>query len=314
MGIEQIRTGNFHRTCGNIVRRLRRDKFLYLIFASGFLLIVIFKYLPLAWLTMAFQDFKVLKGMGGSSWVGFKHFIQFFNSPDFLMLFRNTLSINLLSLCISFPTPIILALLLNEIRSRRFKLPVQTISYLPHFLSTVIVVALVEDFLATRGPLNAFRGLMGMHSIFYLAEPRYFRLIYVVSGIWQGVGWGSIIYLAALSGIDVQLYEAAIADGAGKWRQLIHITLPGIASTITIMLILRVGDLINLGFEKAYLLANSSTLSVAQIISTYVYQKGIQQGNYSYAAAVGLFNSLISFLLVYSANAISRRLGENSLW
>jgi putative aldouronate transport system permease protein len=191
---------------------------------------------------------------------------------------------------------------------------VQTISYLPHFLSTVIVVSFITDFLAIRGPLNTVREIMGLEAIFYMAEPKYFRLIYVVSGIWQGVGWGSIIYLAALSSIDVQLYEAAIADGAGKIRQLIHITLPGIAPTITIMLILRIGALINLGFEKIFLLSNTATQSVAQIISTYVYQRGVQKGSYSFATAVGLFNSIVSFVMVYSANAISKRLSDNSLW
>ena len=298
----------------NVWRRLRRDKFLYLIFFLGFAHILIFKYIPLAWLPMAFQDFKVLRGLFDSPWVGLKHFRNFLFSPDLVMLFRNTLAINLLSLFISFPTPIILALLLNELVNRKMKRTIQTISYLPHFLSTVIVVSLITDFLATRGPFNTFRVMIGLEQIYFMTEPQYFRFIYVVSGIWQGIGWGSIIYLAALSGIDVQLYEAAIADGAGKIRQLIHITLPGLAPTITIMLILRIGALINLEFEKAFLMANSATMSVAQIISTYVYQVGVQQGNYSFATAAGLFNSVISFALVYTANAVSRRLGENSLW
>jgi putative aldouronate transport system permease protein len=298
----------------SVYRNINRDRFLYLIFSIGFIQIILFKYFPLTWLIMAFKDFKILEGLYNSPWVGLKHFKALFSSPVLWKLLRNTLTINIMSLFLSFPTPIILALLLNELKNAKFKKTVQTISYLPHFLSTVIVVSFITDFLAIKGSLNTVREMIGLEAIFYMAEPKYFRLIYVLSGIWQGVGWGSIIYLAALSSIDVQLYEAAIADGAGKIRQLIHITLPGIAPTITIMLILRIGALINLGFEKIFLLSNTATQSVAQIISTYVYQRGVQKGSYSFATAVGLFNSVISFVMVYSANAISKRLSEHSLW
>lgn len=300
---------------GRLIKRVWKYRTLYLLFAPVLLYFIIFRYYPMIYLSMSFMDYNPFKGLSGSPWVGLKHYISFFQSRDIWMLIRNTFLINILSLIIGFPSPIILALLLNEVRCHRLKKAVQTISYLPHFISTVVIVGMLNSFLSpSTGPVNQIIRLLGFEPIYFMINPGYFRWIYVLSGIWQNVGWGSIIYLAALSGIDPQLYEAAIVDGAGKWRQLVHITLPCIMGTIMIMLILRVGQLMSLGFEKIFLMGNDATRQVAEVISTYVYKRGIQKADYGFATAVGLFNSLVSFTLVMGANLLSKKTTEVGIW
>ena len=275
---------------------------------------IVFHYGPMYGALIAFKDFKIFLGFAKSPWVGFKHFETFLNSYYFWRLFRNTISINLLDLVFHFPAPIILALLMNELTGRRFKRIVQSISYMPHFISVVVVAGLILNFCQSDGVLNAILGLVGIKAQPFLTDPKYFQPVYVASSIWQGIGWGSIIYLASLMSVDPQLYEQATVDGAGRFRQLIHITLPGIAPTIIIMLILRLGRMMSVGFEKVLLLYNPMVYETADVISTFVYRQGLLLQDFSYASAVFLFNSVINFALVVLANQISRKVSETSLW
>lgn len=273
-----------------------------------------FHYGPMYGLQIAFKDFSVGRGIWGSRWVGFQHFQEFFGSYYFWRLIRNTLLINFYELIFGFPAPIILALLLNEIRSRLFKRAVQTISYLPHFISIIVIVGMLVDFLARDGLVNQLLHVFGVESIAFMREPQWFRTIYVSSGIWQGIGWGSIIYLAAISTIDPTLYEASKVDGAGRFKQALHITIPGIMPTIIILFILKMGSMMSVGSEKILLMYNSLTYESADVISTFVYRKGILEANYGYTTAIGLFNSIISFILLVISNSISKRVSETKLW
>ncbi|PZE21287.1 ABC transporter permease [Paenibacillus xerothermodurans] len=293
---------------------LLRNKYIYLMALPVLAYYAIFHYGPMYGLLIAFKDFSPALGIWGSPWVGFDHFKEFFQSHYFWRLIRNTVLINIYELLFAFPASILLALLLNEIRSSVFKRAVQTVSYLPHFISIVVVVGMMVDFLARDGLVNQVLGLLGMESIAFLREPDWFRFLYVSSGIWQGIGWGSIIYLAAISNIDPTLYEAAKMDGAGRWKQALNITIPGIMPTIVILLILTMGSMLNVGSEKVLLMYNPLTYETADVISTYVYRKGILEANYGYTTAVGLFNSVISFILIVVANGISKRVSENKLW
>ena len=263
---------------------------------------------------IAFKQYAPAKGVLGSPWVGFDHFVRFFSSHSFWRIFRNTFLISFYSLLFGFPAPIILALLLNELKNEKFKRTVQTISYLPHFISLVVVAGMIKDFTVTDGIINDFIELFGGERVPILQKAELFRPVYIISGIWQEIGWGSIIYLAALSGISQELYEAAMIDGAGRFKQVIHVTIPGIAPTIIIMLILRIGQLMNVGYEKIILLYNPSTYETADVISSYVYRVGLLEFSWSYSAAVGLFNSVVNFILVIAANWVSRRVTETSLW
>lgn len=265
----------------------------------------------MGWLAIAFKDFKILKGFSGSEWVGLEHFETFFSNPDFLTLISNTLLLNIYSIAFCFTAPILFAVLLNEIKNKSFKKVTQTISYLPHFLSTVVMVSMVMTFLSpSLGVLNSFISSLGFDKINFLSEPQYFRTIMVISGIWQQVGWSSIIYLSALTGIDQSLYEAATVDGANKFKQIWHITLPGIRTTIIIMLILQIGNIMNVNFEKIYLFQNPLNLSVSEMLPTYVYKMGMVNSNYGLATAIGLFNSVISLGLVFVANRVSKKFSE----
>lgn len=275
---------------------------------------LIFHYQPMYGASIAFKDFIPAQGIMGSPWVGLKHFESFFRSPSSFQVIRNTILLNLYNLIFGFPAPIILALLLNEIRSTRYKRLVQTVTYMPHFISLVVICGIIRDFSAMDGLFNSVRGLFGLEPIMFLAEPDLFRTLYVSTDIWQGIGWGSIIYIAALTGIDQELYEAATIDGAGRWRRMISITLPGIAPTIIIMLIMRVGHMMSLGSEKVLLLYSPIIYETADIISTFTYRKGLLESNYSYSAAVGLFNSAINFVLLVAVNKISRKVSDTSLW
>ncbi|ULL18508.1 sugar ABC transporter permease [Paenibacillus sp. H1-7] len=293
---------------------VRRHWAIYLMALPVIAYYIIFHYGPMYGLQIAFKDFSPAKGIWGSPWIGFKHFESFFNGIYFWRLLKNTVLINLYELIFGFPAAIILALLLNEIRNSMFKRVVQTISYLPHFISIVVVAGMMVDFLGRTGLINQILESFGIEAIDFLKEAGWFRFLFVSSGIWQGIGWGSIIYLAAIATIDPTLYEAARMDGASRWKQTLHITIPGIMPTIVILFILNMGNMLTVGSEKVLLLYNPLTYETADVISTYVYRKGVLEASYSFTAAVGLFNSVVSFILIVSANSISKRLSENKLW
>lgn len=263
---------------------------------------------------IAFQDYSIAKGITGSDFVGFENFISFFKSYNFWDLLRNTVLLNVYGLIFGFPAPIILALLLNEVRSKRFKKAAQTITYMPHFISVVVAVSMVLTFLSSDGLFSVIRQELGMGPLSFMTEPKYFRSVFTLAGIWQNTGFSSIVYLAALSAVDQELYEAAKVDGAGRWKQLLHVTLPGIAPTIIIMLIMRIGQMLSIGYEKIILMYNPTIYETADVISTYVYRRGLLDGDYGFATAVGMFNSLINLLLLITANRVSKKMTETALW
>jgi putative aldouronate transport system permease protein len=288
---------------------------LYAIISPVLAYFIIFEYIPMYGVQIAFKNFVATKGIWGSPWVGFRHFERFFDSYYFWRLIKNTLGISLFQLAVGFPVPILLALMVNEIRLKFFKKFVQTVTYAPHFLSTVVLVGLIVIFLSPQnGLINQIIVLFGGSPISFMTEPGWFKSIYVLSGVWQQMGWGSIIYLAALAGIDPQLHEAAKVDGASRLQRIWHVNLPGIMPTIVILLILNMGSIMGVGFEKVYLMQNDLILDSSDVISTYVYRSGIIQSQYSFAAAVGLFNSVINLVLLVSVNYMARRLNETSLW
>lgn len=279
------------------------------------LLLGIFSYAPMYGVVIAFQDFSVKKGVMASPWVGLKHFELFFSSPYFSRILGNTLSISIKSLLFGFWPPILLALLLNEVRAEWFKRTIQTLSYLPHFVATVVVVSFIKLFTGPSGviPMMA-QSLFGIQLGDLMGNAKYFQAIVVISGIWQGIGFSSIIYIAAISGVDPQLYEAAVIDGAGRFRQAVHVTLPAILPTISILLILAVGGIMNVGSEKILLMYSPLTYETGDVISTYVYRSGLEEGKFSFSTAVGLFNTIVNLILLTGANWITRRLSEYSLW
>lgn len=287
---------------------------LYLMMIPILIYFILFHYLPMYGVTIAFQDYRPALGFSGSDWVGFKHFERFFTSPNFWQLIRNTFRISLTSLVFGFPAPIILALLLNELKSAKLGKVIQNFTYIPHFISMVVACSIVRLFTADTGMIGSLYNSITGSSGNMLNDAENFIPIYVISGIWKEVGWGSIIYLAALTGIDQSLYEAAEVDGAGKFRKLIHITLPGIIPTIVIMLIMRMGSLLSVGYEKVLLLENALTRDVSEIISVYNYRLGLVNQQYSFSAAVGLFNTIINLIFVQSANLISRKVNGYGLW
>jgi putative aldouronate transport system permease protein len=293
---------------------LLRNKALYMMMIPALAYYIIFHYGPMYGAIIAFKDYSPSNGIWGSEWVGLEHFKDFFSGFYFWRIFKNTLLISLYSLVFGFPAPIILALLINELRSSGFKRIVQSITYMPYFISLIVICGIIKDFTNSGGIINSLFAYFGGDGKTMLQNPDYFRPIYIVSEIWQHFGWESIIYLAALSGIDQEQYEAAKIDGAGRFRQMLSVTLPGILPTITILLILRIGSLLNVGFEKIILLYNPSIYDTADVISSYVYRKGLIEFNWSFSASVGLFNSLINLSLLILANYISRKISENSLW
>ena len=293
---------------------LAKHKGIYYMLAPVVLYYLLFHYQPMYGAQIAFKNFSVGQGISGSPWVGFEHFINFFNSYYFWRLLRNTLLINVYDVLFGFPAPILLALLLNEIKNNAFKRTIQTITYLPHFISLVVVAGLIVDFCSRTGLVNDILEILGFEPVVFMLQPSWFRTIFVGSGIWQNLGWGSIIYLAAMAGIDPQLYEAATIDGAGRWKQVLNVTIPGITPTVIILLILRFGQMMNVSSEKILLLYNPNTYETADVISTFVYRQGLIGMDYSYSSAVGLFNSVINFILLVSVNRISRKLSETSLW
>ena len=292
----------------------KRNRSLYILVIPVLIFYLIFHYKPMYGAIIAFKDYTPALGVSGSPWVGIKNFTRFFTGPYFGRLLRNTLLISIYNLIFGFPAPIILALLLNEVKAKKFKSLAQTITYLPHFISLVVVTGMITNFCMTSGLFNDIIELFGGKRSPLLQNPYLYRPIYVASSIWQEIGWGSIIYLSALSGVDSQLYEAASIDGAGKWKQLIHVTMPAIMPTIIIMLILKMGSLMSLGYEKTILLYNPSTYETADVISSYIYRVGIGEQNWSYSTAIGLFNSVVNCMLLIITNKISKRCSDTSLW
>ena len=297
------------------LRDVVRDRWLYLILLPGVLYFLLFKYVPMFGLVMAFQEFKPHAGFLHSPWVGWKHFERFFSEPQFWMLFRNTILLAIYNIVFFFPLPIVLALMLNEVRKEAFKRFAQTMLYLPHFISWVVAVGIFYVLFTTEGGIvNDLIASFGMEKIPFLLSEEWFRTMIVSQTIWKEAGWGTIIFLAALSGVDLQLYEAARIDGAGRWRQLWHITLPAIRSTIVILFILRLGSFLDTGFEHIFLMLNPMNREVGEVFDTYVYVKGLTQAQYSYSAAVGMFKSVVGLLLVLGANWLAKRCGEEGVY
>ncbi|WP_083442511.1 sugar ABC transporter permease [Paenibacillus sp. IHB B 3415] len=296
------------------LRDFKLNRLLYIMMIPVILYYVVFHYAPMYGAIIAFKDFSPMKGIIGSDWVGIQHFRDFFSSYYFWRILSNTVIISVYSILFMFPAPIILALLINEVRNQSFKRIVQTFSYMPYFISLVVICGIITDFTNSNGVINTLFSWLGYDGTAMLQKPGLFRPVYILSEIWQKIGWESIIYIAALAGIDQEQYEAARIDGASRLKQMLHITLPGILPTITIMFILRMGNMLNVGFEKIILLYNPVTYETADVISSFVYRKGLLEFGWSYSSAVGLFNSVVNLILLISANYISRRVNKTSLW
>lgn len=295
--------------------KLLQQKYLYLMILPGLIYFLLFKYVPMWGIVIAFQDYQPFLGITGSEWVGFKHFERLFTEPTFFMLLKNTLILFFLNLVVFFPIPIILALLLNEVRVALFKKFVQTLIYIPHFMSWVIVVSLSYVLLTVDGGLiNEIIAYFGGEKINFLLNESWFRPMYILQVIWREAGWSTIIYLAAITAVDPQLYEAAKMDGANRLRRMWHVTLPAIRSVIVVLLILKIGDTLELGFEHVYLLLNATNREVAEIFDTYVYTAGLKQGQFSYSTAVGLFKAAVGLILVVFANRMAKKFGEEGIY
>ncbi len=294
--------------------RLWKSRYYYLLLLPALAYLVIFTYIPMYGIQIAFKDFRVSLGIWGSRWIGFRNFTDFFKSFSFKQLIINTFSVSFYSLLVGFPIPILVALILNEIRNK-YKNFVQTVLYAPHFISTVVLVGImVSLFSPTQGVVNTILGQLGIEPIYFFGKPEYFRHLYVWSGVWQGMGWSAIIYLAALAGVDMELHEAADIDGATRLQKIIYINIPTILPTIIITLILQLGKIANVGWEKVYLMQNDLNVATAEVISTYVYKRGIIQQSFSFGSAVGLFNNLVNISLLLISNAISKRVTKTSLF
>mgnify|MGYP005782222441 CR=1 FL=1 len=297
-----------------LIMRMWKSRYYYLMLLPAVAYIIIFCYVPMYGLQIAFKNYKMSLGFAGSRWVGLQHFADFFNSYSFGSLLVNTFVISIYSIVVEFPIPIIVALILNELRGG-YKKFVQTVLYAPHFISTVVLVGIMTTLLSpSYGVVNYILDALGMEKIYFMAEPGYFRHLYVWSGVWQGMGWGAIVYMAALAGVDPALHEAAEIDGATRMQRIIHINIPTIMPTIIIMLILRLGQIASVGYEKVYLMMNDLNVSKAEVISTYVYKRGLINNNYSFATAVGLFNNIINVTMLLIANKISQKVSETSLF
>ena len=297
-----------------IKRDWRMNKAVYLMAVPVIVYFIIFNYIPMGGILMAFEDYSIKKGIFGSTWVHFDNFLRFFNSVYFWRLIRNTLLISFYGLIFSFPFPIIFALCLNEIRNVKFKKLTQTISYMPYFISIVVVVSIIYDFCSSDGALTKLAAAFGDTGGALIARPEWFRTLYIGSNIWQHLGYNSIIFISALAAIDQELYEAAVIDGASRWKQTIYITLPELSSTIVVLLILRLGQIMNVGYEKTILMYSPATYDTADVIASYVYRVGIIDADYGYSTAINFFNSIVNFIVLFVANTISRKLSETSLW
>ncbi|MDQ1000912.1 putative aldouronate transport system permease protein [Neobacillus niacini] len=296
------------------IKKILSNYQLYLFLLPALIYFIVFHYLPMYGILIAFKDFVATKGIMGSPWVGFKHFERFFDSFQFWTLIKNTLGLSVVQLIVGFPLPIFLALMLNQIRSEKYKRFVQTVVYAPHFISVVVLAGMIFVFFSNNGLINNIILLFGGDPISFMAKPEWFKPLYIASGVWQETGWAAIIYLAALAGVSPELHEAAVMDGANKWQRIFHVDIPAIMPTAVILLILSVGGIMNIGFEKAYLLQTPMNQPSAEIIPTYVYKMGLQQAQYSFAAAVGLFNAVINLILLIAVNKFAKKLSGTGLW
>lgn len=299
---------------GLMLKKIFSNYQLYLFLLPALIYFIVFHYVPMYGVLIAFKDFVATKGIMGSPWVGFKHFERFFESYQFWTLIKNTLGLSVIQLIVGFPLPIILALMLNQIRSEKYKRFVQTVVYAPHFISVVVLAGMIYVFFSNNGLINNFIMMFGGDPISFMAKPEWFKPLYIASGVWQETGWAAIIYLAALAGVSPELHEAAVMDGANKWQRILHVDIPAIMPTAVILLILSVGSIMNIGFEKAYLLQTPMNQPAAEIIPTYVYKMGLQQAQYSFAAAVGLFNAVINLILLVAVNKFAKKLSGTGLW
>lgn len=320
--IKLARTERKHDTPGRAPNRSvrirkvwRRDWQLVLLCVLPVLYYVVFHYIPMYGVQLAFKDFRAADGIWASQWAGWKYFERFFSSYQFWPLIQNTLLLSFGQLLFSFPIPIMLAIMLNQTRNLKFRKFVQTVTYCPHFISMVVMVGMLNLFLSPRsGLINQLLGLIGVDPIHFMGDPAWFRPVFILSGIWQNAGWSAIIYIAALAGISPDLYEAAQMDGANRWQMIRHIDLPGILPTATMMFILEVGKIMNIGFQKAYLMQTGLNTTTSEIIPTYIYKVGLIDAQYSYSAAISLFNNMINILLLVTVNRLAQKTGENSLW
>ncbi|MBO9609034.1 MAG: sugar ABC transporter permease [Paenibacillaceae bacterium] len=297
------------------VREIRRNFDLYLYLVPGFLFFIIFSYIPMFGVVIAFKDYNIFKGILESNWVGFRFFKEMIELPNFFPMIRNTLLLNILGLICGFPAPIILAIMLNEMRAKVFKRVSQSLLYLPHFMSWIVLGGMIYQILSPKyGVLNEVMSWFGLPSIYFMADKGWWVAVYVLSSIWQGAGWGTILYLATMTTIDPSLYEAAVIDGAGRWKRIKHITIPGIVPTMAVLLIFNVGGLVSIGFEHPYALANPLVNGVSQVISIGIYEMGIQQAAFSITTAIGLTQSVVNLILIWTANYTVRRMGQEGLW
>jgi putative aldouronate transport system permease protein len=293
----------------------RREWQIYLMLLPTIIWFLVFLYKPMYGLQIAFKDYSIFRGVAGSPWVGFEHFQTLFSNDQFIRAVKNTITISFYNLLFGFPAPIILALMFNEVLNAKFKRTAQTIVYLPHFISSVIIAGIViTAFSPTAGIINTFISWLGLDPVYFLTQPQWFRPIFVGTGIWQEAGFGSIVFLAAIAGVNPSLYESAVVDGANRWQMMWRITIPSIMPTILIMLIIRIGNVMEVSFELVILLYQPSTYETADVVNTWVYRQGLQSGQYDLAAAAGLFNAFVAFVLVMTANTLSRRFSRTSLW
>lgn len=309
-------SGTAISTRNKIALTMWRDRFLYVLVLPGLLYFIVYRYVPMLGTVIAFQDYSPFLGFSGSEWVGLRHFRNIFSDPEAIRVLWNTIYLSLLQIVFAFPAPIVLAILLNEVRSQLYKRLIQTIVYLPHFLSWVIVVGLFFIFLRSGGIINRILQVyFGLDApVDFLIEPGFFRPLVILQVIWKEIGWGTVIFLAALAGVNPDLYEAAIVDGANRWRQIWHITLPGIRSVIVILLILRLGHVLDSGFEQIFLMLNAFNMKIGNVLDTYVYFKGIQQSDFSFATAVGIFKGIVGLILVGGANYLAKKFGEDGIY
>lgn len=296
------------------MRSFVKQRYLYLLMLPGILYFLVYKYVPMLGLVIAFKDYNPFQGIWGSPWAGLKHFQTIFSNKDVLQIIWNTLSISFLQILFAFPVPILLALMLNESRSQTFKRLIQSVVYLPHFLSWVVVAGITVIFLRSEGLINKMLESIGLPDVPFLTDPHFFQPLIILQVIWKEAGWGTIIFLAALAGVNPQLYEAATMDGAGRFRQMWHITLPALKSTIILLFILRLGNVLDTGFEQIFLMLNPFNMPVGNVLDTFVYFKGIQQADYGFATAVGLFKGVVGLILVVIANRLAKKFGEEGLY
>lgn len=299
---------------GGVLKKMRKSWQLYVFLLPALLSLIIFSYAPMYGVILAFKDYNPLDGIWGSEWVGLEHFIRFFNSPYFVQLLKNTLIISIYGLVVGFPIPILLALGLNYVRNMKFKKTVQSITYAPYFISTVVLVGIINIVFSDKGFINQFLNMLGQDSVLFMGLEKCWRHIYVWTGVWQSMGWSAVIYIAALAGVSPELHEAAIIDGASKLQRVRYIDIPAIMPTVVITLILNCGAVMNIGFEKAFLMQNPLNTGVSEIISTYIYKVGLISNEYGYSTAVGLFNSVINCVLLLSVNKAAKKMGQSSIW